>query len=54
MMRWVSQQDSGDPFLGQSGLPKGMVKDVAAIADVAQVGPLIFGSDTIPEWVCSN
>jgi putative ABC transport system permease protein len=46
---WVSQQDSGGPFLGQSGLPRGTVQDVAAIAGVAQASPLIFGSYTIPE-----
>ncbi|MFQ5433246.1 MAG: ABC transporter permease [Anaerolineae bacterium] len=46
---WVSQQDSGGPFLGQSGLPRGTVQDVAAIAGVAQASPLVFGSYTIPE-----
>lgn len=46
---WVSQQDSGGPFLGQSGLPRATVQDVAAIAGVAQASPLIFGSYTIPE-----
>lgn len=46
---WVSQQDSGGPFMGQSGLPRATVQDVAAIAGVAQASPLIFGSYTIPE-----
>jgi putative ABC transport system permease protein len=46
---WVSQQDSGGPFLGQSGLPRATVQDVAAIAGVEQASPLIFGSYTIPE-----
>jgi putative ABC transport system permease protein len=46
---WVSQQDSGGPFMGQSGLPRGAVKDVAAISGVEQGSALIFGSYTIPE-----
>ena len=51
---WVSQQDSGGPFLGQSGLPRGTVQDVAAIAGVEQASPLIFGSYTIPEGAGFN
>jgi putative ABC transport system permease protein len=46
---WVSQQESGGPFLGQSGLPRGAVLDVAAIPGVEQASPLIFGPYTIPE-----
>ncbi len=51
---WVSQQDSGGPFLGQSGLPRGAVRDIAAIPEVEQASPLIFGSYTIPEGLGFN
>lgn len=46
---WVSQQDSGGPFAGQSGLARATVEEVAAVAGVAQASPLIFGSHTVPE-----